>query len=73
MATARQTDFSQYLSIDEAAKELELARSSVQTMLSSGILKSEKSPFGGQMVTRQSVEDYQRTRRPRGGQPKRKD
>jgi len=67
---AKQIDFAQYLSIDETAEELNLARRSVQTMLSSGILKSEKSPFGGQMVTRQSVDYYKQNRRQRGGQPK---
>jgi hypothetical protein len=63
-------DLSQYMTVEEAANELGLAQRSIRTMASAGLISTRKSPYGGTMVSRSSVEEYEKSRKPRGRPPK---
>jgi len=63
-------DLSQYMTFDEAAQHLALTVGSVRTMVSKGMIEGRKSPFGGTMVSRSSVESYCSRRKKTGRPPK---
>lgn len=63
-------DLSQFMTVEEAASELGLKPRSIRTMASSGLIITQKSPYGGTMVSRASVQEYVRARKPPGRPPK---
>jgi hypothetical protein len=65
-ATMPDIDFDLLLTVTETARELHLAVSSVQSMVSRGTLKTVDTRFG-KLITVESVEEYKRHRLGRPG------
>jgi hypothetical protein len=63
-------DLSQYMTVEQAANELGLTQRSIRTMGYTGVIDLQKSPYGGTMVSRSSVDEYVKSRKPRGRPPK---
>ena len=70
MATDTKIDFSKLLTIQEAAPELELARSTVQSMVSRNLIDTVETRLG-RLIPSEAVTEYMRERRGKVG-PKKK-
>lgn len=64
-----EVNFSEWMSVHEAAGTLGIAVPSVYRAARKMHLSGRKSPFGGMMISRRSVEDYRRNRLGRRGRP----